>query len=190
MIYKLSKLKFTTRLISLGVVFDKRITWRLHIEIIEANAFRTFIRIYSLFRSEWLSAIIKLILHKALIRSMMTYACPDWEFAADTHLMKLQCLRNKGLRTTGKFPRPTPVRDLHMAYQLSYAYNYIAKLCSQEAEIIQNHGNANTQSKAENISGLNLVAVNLTTVTVTRLLSWAWTNRRLVYLYTQRHCHT
>jgi hypothetical protein len=28
----------------LGVIFDKRITWRLHIEIIEAKAFRTFIR--------------------------------------------------------------------------------------------------------------------------------------------------
>jgi hypothetical protein len=26
----------------LGVIFDKRITWRLHIEMIEAKAFRTF----------------------------------------------------------------------------------------------------------------------------------------------------
>jgi hypothetical protein len=26
----------------LGVVFGKRITWRLHIETIEVNAFRTF----------------------------------------------------------------------------------------------------------------------------------------------------
>jgi hypothetical protein len=32
----------------LGVIFDKRVTWRLHIEIIEAKAFRTFIKIYSL----------------------------------------------------------------------------------------------------------------------------------------------
>jgi hypothetical protein len=28
----------------LGVIFDRKITWRLHIEMIEANAFRTFIR--------------------------------------------------------------------------------------------------------------------------------------------------
>jgi hypothetical protein len=33
-----------------SVIFDKRMTWRLHIEMIEA--FRTFIRIYSLFKSE------------------------------------------------------------------------------------------------------------------------------------------
>jgi hypothetical protein len=30
----------------LGVIFDKRVTWRLHIEMIEAKAFRTFIRVY------------------------------------------------------------------------------------------------------------------------------------------------
>jgi hypothetical protein len=39
----------------LGVIFDKKVTGRLHIEMIEAKAFRTFIRIYSLFKSEWLN---------------------------------------------------------------------------------------------------------------------------------------
>jgi hypothetical protein len=33
-----------------GVILDKWITWRLHIELTEANTFRTFIRIYSLFK--------------------------------------------------------------------------------------------------------------------------------------------
>jgi hypothetical protein len=60
----------------LGVLFDKRMTWRVHIQIIEAKAFRTFIRIYSLSKSERISANIKLNLHKALIRPVMTYACP------------------------------------------------------------------------------------------------------------------
>jgi hypothetical protein len=71
----------------LGVIFERRVTWRLHIEMIEAEAFGTFIRVYSLFKCERLSADIKLTLHKYLIRSVMTYACPAWEFAADTHLM-------------------------------------------------------------------------------------------------------
>jgi hypothetical protein len=53
-------------------------TWRLHIQIIEGKAFRTF---NSLFKSERLSANIKLTLHKALIRYVMTYACPAWEFS-------------------------------------------------------------------------------------------------------------
>jgi hypothetical protein len=63
----------------------------------DAKAFKTFIRIYSLFKSERLSANIKLILHKPLIRSVMTYACPACELAADTYLLKLQRLQQGSL---------------------------------------------------------------------------------------------
>jgi hypothetical protein len=68
-------------------IFDKKVTWRLHIEIMNAKAFRTFFRIYFLFKSERLSTNFNLIFHKVLIRSIMTYACPSWEFAADRHLL-------------------------------------------------------------------------------------------------------
>jgi hypothetical protein len=68
----------------LGVIFDVR----LHGDC-TAKAFRTFIRIYSLFTSERFSANIKLTLHNALIRSIMTYACSAWELTADTHILKL-----------------------------------------------------------------------------------------------------
>jgi hypothetical protein len=137
----------------LGVIFDKRIIWNLHIKIIETKAFITFIRIYSLFNSERLSTNIKLTLHKALIRSVMTYACPTWKLAADTYLLKLQRLQNKVLRTIGNFPRCTLVRDLHMAFNLSYVqvYDCITKLCRQQAEVIQNHeiGYARSIGKSE-----------------------------------------
>jgi hypothetical protein len=115
----------------LGVTFDKRMTWRLHIQKIEAKAFRTFIRLYSLFTNERLNANIKLTLHKALNRSIMTYACPGWEFAAETYLLKLQRLQNKVLRTNGSFPMGTSVRDMHMAFQIPYVYDYITKSCRQ-----------------------------------------------------------
>jgi hypothetical protein len=98
----------------LGVIFDRAVTWRLHMEMIKAKAFRTFITLYSLFKIERLSANIKLTLHKALIRSVMTYASPAWEYAADTHLLKLQRLQNKVLRTTANFPRNTQVCNLHI----------------------------------------------------------------------------
>jgi hypothetical protein len=73
----------------------------------------------------------------------MTYASPVWEFAANTHLLKLQVLQNKDLRTTGNFPRHTPVRELHKAFNIPYIYDYIIKLCRQQAQVIQNHKNAN-----------------------------------------------
>jgi hypothetical protein len=130
----------------LAVIFKKRITWRLHIEMIEAKAFRTFIRIYSLFRSKRLSADIILTLHKALIRLVMTYACPALELAEDIYLLKLQRLQNKVLRTIGNFPRYTPARDLHKTFNLQYMYDYITKLCRQQAEVIQNYENEHVRS--------------------------------------------
>jgi hypothetical protein len=60
----------------LGIIFDRKITWKLHIKMIETKAFRAFIKMYSLFKSEHLNANIKLTLYKALIRSIMTYASP------------------------------------------------------------------------------------------------------------------
>jgi hypothetical protein len=127
----------------LGVIFDKRITWRLHIEMIEAKAFRTYIRFYSLFKSERLRGNVKLTFHEALIRSVMTYACLAWEFASDTCLQESQRLQNRVLRTIVTFPRPTSVRALHVAFHVPYIYDNITRLWKQQAEIIQNEENAN-----------------------------------------------
>jgi hypothetical protein len=73
----------------------------------------------------------------------MTYTCPAWEFAAESHLLKLQRLQNKVLRTIDSFPRRTSVRDMHAAFQIPYVYDYITKSCRQQAEVIQNHENEN-----------------------------------------------
>jgi hypothetical protein len=69
-----------------------------------------------------------------------------WEFEADSHLVKLQRLQNKVLRNIGNLPRSTSVRDLHMAVKILYVYDYITKLCRQQAEIIQNHDNENVRN--------------------------------------------
>jgi hypothetical protein len=76
----------------------------------------------------------------------MTYASPAWEFAANTHLLKLQRLQNKVLRTIGNFLTSTPVQELHKAFIIPYTYDYITKLCRQQAEVIQNHENANVRN--------------------------------------------
>jgi hypothetical protein len=75
----------------------------------------------------------------------MTYASPAWEFAANTQLLKLQRLQNKVLRTIGNFRRCTPVRELHKTFNILYIYDYITKICRQQAEVIRNHENANVR---------------------------------------------
>jgi hypothetical protein len=64
----------------------------------------------------------------------MTYACPAWEFAAECHLLKLQRLQNKVFRTIGNFPKRTSVRDIHKYFHMPYVYDFITKLCRQQAE--------------------------------------------------------
>jgi hypothetical protein len=75
-----------------------------------------------------------------------TYAFLTWEFAAVTHLIKLQRLQNEVLRTIGNFPRRTPIRKMNMAFHMPYMYDYMTKLCRQQAEVIQNHDNENVCS--------------------------------------------
>jgi hypothetical protein len=86
------KILFVNHIKYLGVIFNNRITWKFHIEMIEAKSLRTFIRVCSLFKSERLSTNIKLTLNKALIRLVITYSCPTREFAAGTQLLKLQLM--------------------------------------------------------------------------------------------------
>jgi hypothetical protein len=57
--------------------------------------------------------------------------------------MKLQRLQNKVRSTIGNFPRRTPVPCLNMAFKLQYLYK---KICRQQAEIIQNHENADVRN--------------------------------------------
>jgi hypothetical protein len=115
----------------------------------QAKAFRTFIRVYFIFKSLRLNANIKLTFHKALIRSVMTCASTAWEFAADIRLIKLQRLQNKVIRTIANYPRCTLVRDLHVAFQIPFVYDYITKSCRQQADVIQNHDNENVRNVGE-----------------------------------------
>jgi hypothetical protein len=108
--------------------------------VIEAKTFRTFIGIYPLFKNERLSANILLTVHKALIRPVMTYACPAREFAAETHILKLQRYENKILRTIVNFPKSTPLRDLHTDFNFACVHEY-KKWFRRQAEAIQNHEN-------------------------------------------------
>jgi hypothetical protein len=59
--------------------------------------------------------------------------------------MQLQRLQNKLLRTIGKFPRNTPIRDMHIPFQIPYVYNYVTKLFRQEAQGIQHHENTHVR---------------------------------------------
>jgi hypothetical protein len=105
----------------------------------------TYIKIYFIFENERLNAKIKITFHKALIRSVMTYACPAWEFAADTRLLKLQRLQSRVLRASDNFDSRTPVRELNESFKMPYVIDYMTKLCIKQVEVIQYHQNENVR---------------------------------------------
>jgi hypothetical protein len=79
-------------------------------------------------------AVFKLTLYKVLIRSVTTYACFAWEYAADVHLLKLQRLQNRVLSAPGNLDRRTPVREMHVAFKIPYVCDYITKLWRTQAK--------------------------------------------------------
>jgi hypothetical protein len=102
----------------------------------------------------------------------MTYAFRAWELLADTYLLKLQWMQNKVLRNTGNFQKRKPVYDLHTTYNILYVYDYITKLCKQQAEVMRMNMFAvwkKVKADITNIRGLNMVVVKLTTVQMTKL---------------------
>lgn len=69
-------------------------------------------------------------------------------------------LQEKLLRNIRNFPSFTPFRDLHTALNHPYVYNCITKLCSQQAEVIQNHENECVHSTGQG-EGRLAVSINL-----------------------------
>jgi hypothetical protein len=63
--------------------------------------------------------------------------------------LKLQRLQNKVHHTVGNLPIRRPVRDLHVAFKIPYVYDFITKLCRQQAEVIQNHHNPNVRNNGQ-----------------------------------------
>jgi hypothetical protein len=108
-----------------------------------SQALCTYIRTYSLFKSEQFSTNIRLTHYKAVIRSLMTYVCPTWEYTLDTRLLKLQCWHNRVLRPIGNVDRCTPVHKLHATFKIPYVCDYATKLRRTQAEVILNHVNPN-----------------------------------------------
>jgi hypothetical protein len=76
--------------------------------------------------SEHLYINIKLILYKALIGSIMVYACATWEYVADAPLLKLQRMQNRVLCPVGNLYKCTQVQKLQVAFKIHYVYDYIS----------------------------------------------------------------
>jgi hypothetical protein len=117
--------------------------WIHHIERTIAKVLRTYVKDYSLFRKGSLSTNINLMLYKALIRPVMTYACPTWVCLADAYLLIVQSLQNKA-QSTSRYWEPCQVLTsprIARGVQDPYVYDYVCKYCRIHAGVIRNYVN-------------------------------------------------
>lgn len=85
----------------LGVVLDRKLTWKSHVTHTRAKATGASVTIDKLFKNDSLAIYNKLMLYNACILPIMTYASPIWGYTCKTtmdilenyHTMKLRHIR-------------------------------------------------------------------------------------------------
>ena len=103
-----NKIKF------LGLTFDRKLTWRHHIENIRH---RMWLRINAIKaisgRNLGMQSKTLIHLYKMWIRPIALYGAPAYYSAAKTHINKIQVIQNSALRVALRKTRRTHIEDLH-----------------------------------------------------------------------------
>ncbi|MGL5056694.1 MAG: RNA-directed DNA polymerase, partial [Fusobacteriaceae bacterium] len=113
----------------LGMIIDKRVTFKKHIEYVTQRANTALRLLYPLInRNSLLDVRNKLLIYKLAIRPVFTYGCPAFQGIAKTHIRQLQILQNKFLRIILNKTRFERIADLHEEAKIPRIDEYITKL--------------------------------------------------------------
>lgn len=113
----------------LGVLLDHRLTWKLHINSKVNQGYARLRQLYPLInRKSPLRTECTLLLYKALIRPLVTYACPVWSNSSTSNMRKIQTLQNKLLRISVNAPWFVRNEELHKDLNVPTIREFIRKL--------------------------------------------------------------
>ncbi|GBN15389.1 hypothetical protein AVEN_233919-1 [Araneus ventricosus] len=122
----------------LGIVFDRKLTFRSHIKHLKTKCIRTLNIMKVLSNTSWGADKVSLMrIYRSLVRSKLDYGVPVYGSAAKSTLKMLDSVHHQGLRiATGAF-RTTPIPSLHVIsgepslelrrHRLSLSYFYKIK---------------------------------------------------------------
>lgn len=98
----------------LGVFLDEKLTWNTHINNKLTQGYTRMRILYPLINHKsTLQMKSSLLLYTAIIRPLISYACPVWAAASATKINKIQILQNKFLRICLKAPWFMRNRQIH-----------------------------------------------------------------------------
>ncbi|GBO42316.1 RNA-directed DNA polymerase from mobile element jockey [Araneus ventricosus] len=87
----------------LGVILDKRLTWKTHINFIKQKFRDNARKLYSLIaRNSSMTRENKVLIYTAILRPVLTYACPIWAYAAKSNFIHIDRCQNIILRQITK----------------------------------------------------------------------------------------
>ena len=104
----------------LGVTLDTRLTWKPHLEVVEAKATRKLTIMKKLAGTTWgaNSDILKQV-YTGAERPVVEYASTTWDTASKTNKSKLDRVQNMGLRIILGAMRSTPIQQMEKDYRPS-----------------------------------------------------------------------
>ena len=116
----------------LGMLFDKRVTMRQHIQYVIDKTSKAVRILYPLLnRKSQLNKSNKILLYKVALRPILSYGGPILSTIAPTHIKKLQIMQNKILRMCLEKPRYTRINELHEEAGVETMSVFINKLNSK-----------------------------------------------------------
>ncbi|MGQ7663681.1 RNA-directed DNA polymerase, partial [Streptococcus suis] len=122
-------IKWETNAKYLGMIIDKRVTLKQHVDYVTDRAHTALRLLYPLInRDSHLDVRNKLLIYKLAIRPIFTYGCPAFETMAKTHQQKLQILQNKFLRIILNKTMYDRITDLHSEAKVPSIEEYVGKL--------------------------------------------------------------
>ena len=125
----------------LGVILDRKLLFREHIESTLNKGHAALKRLYPLINRESHIVINVGVLYKALLWSILTYASPVWGHGSRSAMRKLQIFQNKVLRIVTKLPRITPRYLLQREVGIESISEFIIRLTQNLYRSTNNHTN-------------------------------------------------
>lgn len=116
----------------LGLLIDRRLTWKDHVSKIANNTHVKMLKLYPLInKNSKLPIESSLSIFKYIIRPSLTYACQIWGGTAPSNFQKLQVIQNKFLRWTVKAPWFIRNDQIHHELQIDTLKTWVTKLSSK-----------------------------------------------------------
>jgi hypothetical protein len=126
----------------LGVILDRKLLFRSHIEYALEKTGKMFRIFYSMLnRKSRMNTKNKLVLYKVALRSILIYCCPVWANCALSHKNRVQIMQNKFLKTILNLPWHHSTREVHEMAEIELINDRVASLTDKFIESCQSSEN-------------------------------------------------